>query len=420
MPTQGATRMSRFSEPQFEPRLEKLRAHLREERYGKCARAGYVYAARSFLRYLERRELQLEAVTPAVLERYLESRRLKGSRRPYPKQFKRMHRAAIKMLLRVIRGEWPPKLPPSTPEEIAIEAYEAWMRDLRGLTASTRRNARKEMLKLLEWMCAHDKTAAMLSVADLDAYLALRSDGKRRTTIVEIVCQVRRALRHFHRSGLLPVDLAGEIKGPPIYALEGIPSMLKPEHVRCALKALKQDNSPAGRRDYAIWMLLTTYGLRAGEIKALKLSDINWRGERLRIRHTKTGAYSQLPLLRAPAEALLNYLRHGRPKTSERRVFLRMQAPYRGLNPNTGLHGIVTRRLAAVGVVLTGKRGPHTLRHARAVSLLRRGVPLKVIGDVLGHRSERSTAVYLKLATEDLRAVALDVPSRVEPSGVAL
>jgi site-specific recombinase XerD len=94
-------------------------------------------------------------------------------------------------------------------------------------------------------------------------------------------------------------------------------------------------------------------------------------------------------------------------------VFLRNQAPYVALRDSSSLHGIVTRRLATVGVVAAGKHGPHALRHARAVSLLRGGVPLKVIGDVLGHRSERSTTKYLKLATEDLRAVALEVPAEV-------
>ena len=79
------------------------------------------------------------------------------------------------------------------------------------------------------------------------------------------------------------------------------------------------------------------------------------------------------------------------------------------------LNHVVARGLSAAGVVPIGKHGPHALRHARAVSLLRGGVPLKVIGDVLGHRSERSTAVYLKLATEDLRSVALDVPAGIAP-----
>ncbi len=411
--------MSRFDEPQFEPLLEKLRIHLREERYGKCAQFGYPYAARSFLRYLEHRGQSVEEVRSADLDRYLDSRRLKGSRRPYPKQFRRMHRAAIKMLLRVIRGEWPPEVLPTAPHEIAdreiVAAYDAWMRELRGLSTSLRRSSCAEALRLLRWMREHDKTVATLSVVDLDAYLAWRSCGKRRTSIAEIASKLRGVLRHLHRSGRMPVDLSGAITGPPIYALEGIPSAIRPEDVQRALKALKQDRSSLGRRDYAIWMLLTTYGLRAGEIRALQLSDIDWRHERLRIRHTKTGAYSELPLLRAPANALLDYLRYGRPATTARAVFLRAQAPHRGLSSVTPLHGIVTRRLAAVGVLPTGKRGPHALRHARAVSLLRGGVPLKVIGDVLGHRSERSTAPYLKLATEDLRLVALDLPTGVRP-----
>ncbi len=409
--------MSRFNEPQFEPLLEKLRTYLREERYGECARFSYPYAARSFLRYLEHRGQSVEAVTPAELERYLDSRRLKGSRRPYPKQFRRMHRAAIKMLLRVICGQWPSEELPASAEERADQAivdhYDTWMRDLRGLSANTRRHGRAEARRLLCWMREHGKTAATLAVADLDAYITWRSQGKRRTGIAEMVSCVRGVLRHLYRSGLMPVDLAGEITGPAIYALEGIPSAIRAEDVQRALKVLKQDRTALGRRDYAIWMLLVSYGLRAGEIKALKLSDIHWRGERLRIRHAKTGVYSELPLLRAPADALLNYLRYSRPASPARTVFLRAQAPYRALNPNTNLHGIVIRRLAAVGVRPRGRCGPHALRHARAVSLLRGGVPLKVIGDVLGHRSERSTAVYLKLATEDLRSVALDLPSEV-------
>lgn len=137
--------MSRFNEPQFEPLLEKLRTHLCEERYGKCARFSYPYAARAFLRYLERRGVGVRAVTTAQVEQYLDSRRLKGARRPYPNQFRRMHRAAIQMLLRVICGKWPPDVVPRTPEEIAdrqiIEAYESWMKDLRGLSPETRRQA---------------------------------------------------------------------------------------------------------------------------------------------------------------------------------------------------------------------------------------------------------------------------------------
>jgi integrase/recombinase XerD len=410
--------MSRFDEPQFEPVLDRLRAHIRTEQYGICAKFSYPYAARCFLRYLERRGGALESVRPADLERYLKSLRRKGRRGPFPKQYRRMHRAAIKMLLRVVRGSWPPEVLPKGHELAArkiISAFDEWMRDLRGLAMSSRRHRRAEMAKLLEWLRHLNKAVGSVTIDDLDLYVSERATTLRRNSTAEVVSTLRGVLRYLHERGLLRRDFAPLLKGPTIYALEGIPSTIAPEDVRRALAALKEDRSPTGLRDYAIWMLLTTYGLRGAEIKALQLSDIDWRGERLRIRHSKTGAYSELPLLRKPANALLDYLRHGRPATSERTVFLRAQAPYRPFAYSTPLHGVVSRRLAAVGVVPAGKHGTHALRHARAVSLLRGGVPLKVIGDVLGHRSQQSTAPYLKLAIDDLRSVALDLPVRAAP-----
>ena len=108
-------------------------------------------------------------------------------------------------------------------------------------------------------------------------------------------------------------------------------------------------------------------------------------------------------------EALLDYLRGGRPQTDHREVFLRARAPYR---PLQCIYSDLRRRLHAAGVEPPGKCGPHIFRHARAVELLRASVPQKIIGDLLGHRSTEATNSYLKLATEDLRAVALDVPGR--------
>jgi site-specific recombinase XerD len=323
------------------------------------------------------------------------------------------------MLLRLVHGKWPPEIAPATADEIAMHQvicdYDAWMADLRGLSPSTRERGRAEARLLLRWLCDHGKSVATLSVADLDAYVAWRGTSMRRTSKALMASTLRGVLRYLHGCSRTPVDLAGAIDGPPMYALEGIPSTIRREDIERALKAARCDRSPLGRRDYAILMLLSTYGLRGGEIRGLRLSDIDWRHERLRIRHAKTGAYSELPLLRGPANALLEYLQHGRPATPFREVFLRSLAPYRPLCGGGALYCMLGRRLRAVGVVLPGKRGVHLLRHSRAVSLLRGGVPVKVIGDVLGHRSARSTAVYLKLASEDLRAVALDLPAEVSP-----
>ena len=410
--------MSRWV-PSFEVWLPQVRELLAEQRYGKCATLHYPGAMRRFCRDLERRGESLTAVRTVDVVRYLGRLRRQQSKGPYPAHLKRFHRAAIHMLLRLVHGAWPPPFLPATPLErdvaATVTAFDGWMRDLRGLAEATRRHRRAEARWLLAWLDERGRPLCQVTAADLDAYLGERIALQCRRSAAQSAATLRAVLRYLHDSGRMPVDLSTLVNGPTIYALERLPSMIAPEHIHRVLAVLRRDHTPTGRRDYAIWMLLTTYGLRAGEVRALTLADVDWRHERLHIRHAKTGGSSELPLLPGPARALLAYLRHGRPQTTDRTVFLRAQAPYVGLQNATSLHGIVTRGLAAAGIEVTGKRGPHALRHSRAVSLLRGGVSLKVIGDVLGHRSERSTATYLRLATDDLREVALAVPRGAVP-----
>jgi integrase len=211
------------------------------------------------------------------------------------------------------------------------------------------------------------------------------------------------------------LDLSGTVIGPRLYDHEDIPSALRPEEVKRVLEVTHEDRSAIGLRDYAVLMLLATYGLRAAEIVRLRLEDIDWRRDVLRVRHSKTGTYSELPLLREAGEAVLRYLQKARPRSVHREVFLRLHAPHRPFKEGSILNGITSARLKAAGITPQGRKGPHAFRHARAVSLLRSGVPLKVIGDVLGHTSAEAIGVYLKLATDDLRAVGLELPSGVLP-----
>ena len=393
--------------------IARLRDHLRDERYSRSVTFNYPNNARRFMRYLARRKQALECVSLADVDRYVSNLKRKRDRTALSPVWRRAHRAAIQMLLRLVHGTWPPEVAPVGPDEIAeqelLRNYDTWMVELRGLSASTRERARHEASLLVGWLRDRGQRLATLTIADLDAYTASRCT-MRRNSKATAISSLRGVLRYLHSSGLISADLADMVEGPPIYALEGIPSAVRRDDVDRALEAARRDHSLVGRRDYAILMLLSTYGMRAGEIAGLRLADIDWRHERLRIRHSKTGSCSELPLLRAPADALLDYLKHARPETTHREVFLRAQAPYRPLRRGGAIYSAVRRRLEAVGVTLTGKRGPHVFRHSRAVSMLDGGVPIKVIGDVLGHRSEQSTAVYLKLATADLRAVALQVP----------
>ena len=137
----------------------------------------------------------------------------------------------------------------------------------------------------------------------------------------------------------------------------------------------------------------------------------DWRKKTVRIRRSKTGSTTYLPLLPEAGEAVLQYLQKSRPKTDYREMFLRSKAPCRPFKGGGALHALVHVRLKAAGVSTTGKHGPHIIRHGRAVNLLRAAVPMKQIGDLLGHRSADSTRAYLKLATEDLRAVAMEIPT---------
>jgi integrase/recombinase XerD len=279
----------------------------------------------------------------------------------------------------------------------------------RGLADTTIDAFMREARHFLEWQLGRGRAVglASLSVRDIDLYMDMRTAGLRRISLASVAARLRSLLRYLHRTGRIPTDLAPHVIGPMLYTYEGVPSTLDSKQIAAVLEVTRKDSSPRGLRDYTILQLLATYGLRESEVCKLQLEDIDWHAESFRIRHTKTNSCSYMPLLTPVGEALLDYLRLGRPQVELREIFVRSCAPYTFM---TNLYGMVQRRLSAADVTPPGKRGPHVFRHARAVELLRASVPQKIIGDVLGHRSTESTNAYLKLATEDLRAVALDVP----------
>jgi site-specific recombinase XerD len=324
------------------------------------------------------------------------------------------YRSAIHLLLRLVHGRWP-MAPIATCErerfrDQLLKEYNTWMKDLRGLSESTRSSRCAEAVRFFEWLGERSSSGqlASIAVADIDAYVKWRASSLQRQALQSATQHLRSFLRQLHDGGWIP-DLASAVVSPRVYKLEGIPSALRAEEINKVLQCTRRDRRPVGLRDYAMLLLLSTYGLRAGEVVSLRLQDVDWRHDRLRIRHSKTGAYSELPLLKAPGEAILEYLSRGRPKTNGPEVFLRAKAPYRAFRGGT-LYAALQERLKAAGVIPQGKKGTHAFRHARAVSLLQRDTPLKVIGDVLGHRSVQSTMTYLKLDAEALRGVALEIP----------
>jgi site-specific recombinase XerD len=405
--------------------IERLRLHLATEGYSSAIQRRYAALASHFLDYCARERLATEAVRPAQVTQFLRrryrlSRRRSGESPPF-RQWRWQYTGAVHMLLRLVHGRWPVADAPATALGVfhhdVVQGYDTWLRDLRGLHSTTRVKRAKNALRFLTSLGtrATEESLTDLSVRDIDAYLKQCCSGLRRATIEDRTVCLRDLLRYLYGSGRIAADLSNMVIGPRIYEHEDIPSALRAEEVLRVLEVTREDRSPIGLRDYAILMLLAAYGLRAREIVALRLDDIDWRRDVLRVRHSKTGTCSELPWLREPAEAALRYLEKGRPPSTYREVFLRIQAPRRPFKDGGALNGVTSARLKAAGVTPQGRHGPHAFRHARAVSLLRSGVPLKVIGDVLGHTTATATAEYLKLATEDLRAVGLELPSGVAP-----
>lgn len=397
-----------------------LRDALSRRRYNPVVVHNYCRNAEHFLDYLEQQKIGLEAVAPNDVSTYLRLAvrrfRKRHGHSPAP-GWTSIPRSGIHALLRFALERWPPEpLAASDDERLCREVcdqYGRWLRTERGLAAASIRVLMWEARHFCAWRIQRCGAAdfAGLTVRDVDAYMDLRTPALTRKSLKDVAERLRSFLRHLHRTGRVAIDLSPHVIAPLLYAYEGIPSVLSPEQIASVLDTTGNDASPMGLRDHAILQLLANYGLRAGEVAHLKLDDIDWRAETLRVHRSKIGAQSLLPLLEPAGEAVLHYLRHGRPETDTRDVFIRMRAPYLRMS-GAAIYSAVSRRLAAAGVTPIGKRGPHIFRHARAVSLLRASVPRKVIGDVLGHRSPDSTVPYLKLATEDLRAIALEIPGR--------
>lgn len=218
---------------------------------------------------------------------------------------------------------------------------------------------------------------------------------------------MRNFLRFLAAEGAVPVGLDRMIERPRVYRQEHLPRSLPWPTVQAFLASIDR-TSAIGRRDFTMFCLMTTYGLRSCDVVALTLDDIQWRAGRIRIRQSKTGRPLDLPLTDEVSVAIQEYLKQVPRHGAYRQVFLRVRAPSGILKPTAVIEAFQAwSRRSGLGIPF---KGAHCIRHSYALHLLRQGVPLKTIGDLMGHRSPESTAVYLRLATEDLRAVALALP----------
>ena len=302
--------------------------------------------------------------------------------------------------------------PTSDPDRFqheVCEGYGRWLIEVRGFSKETLRknsNAAQLFLRFLGNRANRD-SLHLMSLASIDEYLSWRMPGLRRAPQSGVCHCLRSFLRYLHSTRLIPMGLAAQVSDPILYGSEEIPRAFPEKQVQVLLNTAKRDRTPKGLRDYAIQMMLATYGLGAGRVIRLRLDDISWREEHFRIRQSKTGRESFLPLMAAAGETLLDYLERGRPQATVREVFPRSRAPYSPLSAAGSLDKVIDCRLKQAGIEVKGRHGSHAFRFARAQSQLHASVPLKSIGDVLGHRTVATTETYLRLSTDDLRAIGL-------------
>jgi site-specific recombinase XerD len=286
-----------------------------------------------------------------------------------------------------------------------VPGFFGYLADERGLRPASVASYRHHLSKFEAWLQRADASVGELSPALLSAFVAERSAAGLAKTSVREGCSVLRVfLRYAAREGLVGGELWKTVEWPQVYRLSDIPRSISWEDVGKVLAAVDR-RTAMGRRDYAILMLLATYGLRAREVAALTLDDIDWKRERLAVPERKAGHSTAFPLSRVAGEALADYLQHGRPDTGDRHVFFRAVAPLRPLGTDA-ISSLAGRCLVRAGISVP-RPGSHTLRHSAVQRLVDTGFGLKTIGDYAGHRSAASTQIYGKVAVEPLRQVAL-------------
>ena len=243
-----------------------------------------------------------------------------------------------------------------------------------------------------------------LSLPVVTGYVTTMAQQFGPRSMVSIASTLRVFLRYAHREGVLQRDISKLVEVPQHYRLADIPRSIGWDSVQKMLDQVDR-RTVVGRRDYAMLLMMIMYGLRAREVAALTLDDLDWKRDRLHVRERKAEHNTAYPLAPVIGEAIVDYLKNGRPDVQSRRLFWRHLAPRSPLT-QAAVSGMASKYLHRVGIPVS-RPGSHTLRHACVQRLVDSGFPLKTIGDYVGHRSTASTMIYAKVQVDALREVAL-------------
>ena len=296
-----------------------------------------------------------------------------------------------------------------------LDAYLQWMRHYQHASEGTLEVRRHSMTQFLQWLGTEATPEGLfrLTAERIEKFFLSYAQSMGRSARHSMQSALRSFLRFCLHQGYIerPLDLA--VPTLRTYKLATVPRGLSDTQAQQVLRCIHR-NSHAGRRDYAMVQLLYTYGVRGGQVRALRLEDIDWAKNEILFKASKHGKDSRLPLTAQVGERLLDYLQHCRPCSSYPHVFLTCRAPYHPFAHSSSVSAIVERHIRAAGIEISSK-GAHAFRHCFATRMLHQGHSLKAIADLLGHRHLGTTFLYTKVDFNALTQVALEWPQEVSP-----
>jgi site-specific recombinase XerD len=361
-----------------------------------------MYAIARFSNWLQAMQLDLHQLDEPTVERFLHRD---------PNIVHGAETASLRRFMALLResGLIAAKQPePKNPRQRFIDEYRSYLRQERGLAEASLLNYVPFAEELLSNRFGDsDLDVAKLTATDVTKFIQGRAHQLSPGRAKLLVTALRSFLRYLRYRAEISVDLAACVPPVAVWSLSTVPKFLPAGTVQRFLNRCER-NTPDGKRNYAVLLLLARLGLRACEIVSMSLDDIDWDNGRLTIR-CKGGRWTQLPLPSDVGEAIAIYLRSGRPCSSCRHVFLRHRAPIHGFTQSTTVSAIVRRALIRAGIDSV-RKGAHLFRHTLATDLLREGSSLDEIGELLRHRSPNTTAVYAKVDLVALRTLALPWP----------
>ena len=358
-----------------------------------------------FSRWLKQKQIPVQDLDSKVVIRFLRHRHEpQRVRRGDPKTLQRL--LTMLRLIGVVKPDQPPVA--DNAQTRIVAEFRRYLLQERGLSAATLLN----YVPVVEQFLAerfHNRALnfAMLRATHVTGFVLRRTRQLSPVRAGLMVTALRSFFRYLRYRGAIATDLAGCVPAVPNWSLSTIPRFLPAATVERVLECCDQKTS-VGRRNHAILLLLARLGVRAGEVVGLRLDDIDWSTGQITIRG-KGGKSAQLPLAADVGAALAAYLRHDRPRSATRSVFLRHRAPLVGLGNSSTISSLVRRALKHAGVE-SAHTGAHVLRHSLATTLLRQGGSLDEIGELLRHQSPNTTAIYAKVDVTSLHTLALPWP----------